>query len=94
VKILIVSLILWIFVVPCAVGMCLIFMFPAGIERNFYFVFTALVVAFVTLAIVQGPLWTRQSSKESSTLSSTNYQQSTALQENQHQKCVEGQLHS
>jgi hypothetical protein len=74
--------------------MCLIFLFPAGIERNYYLVFTALIVAFTTLAIVQGPLRTRQSSKESFTLSPTNPQQSTASQEKRHQKCVEGQLHS
>lgn len=93
-KILIVSLILWIFVVPCGVALCLIFRFLAGIEPNFYFVFAALIVAFATLAIMRGPLWTRQSSRESSTLSSTNHRQSTPFQEKQHQKYLEGQLHS
>jgi len=73
VKILVFFLILWIFVVPCAVAICLILMFLAKSVPNLYLVFAALVVAFATLAVIGGPFWTRQSSKESSALSSTNH---------------------
>jgi hypothetical protein len=61
---------------------------------NVYLVLTGLVVAFATLAIIRGPLWTRQSSKENSPLSSPNHQQSTAFQEKQNQKYLKGRLHS
>ncbi len=91
-KILIVSLILWIFVVPCAVATCLVLMFLAGFVPNLYLVFTGLVIAFATLAIMRGTFWTGQSSKESSALSSKNHQQSTSFQQKQHEKCLEGQL--
>jgi hypothetical protein len=93
VKILFVSLILWIFVLPCAVAICLILMFLAGLEPDFYLVFTALVVTFATFAIGRALPWTRQSFKESSGLSSTSHQESTSFQEKHHEKCLEGQLH-
>ena len=73
-KILIVSLVLWIFVVPCAVAACLILISLSAMVPNVYLVLAGLAVAFATLAIIRGPLWTRQSSKEGSP---TNHQQLT-----------------
>ncbi len=93
-RILIVSFILWIFVIPCAIAVGLILIFLAGLEPDIYLVFTALVVTFATLAIGRALLWTRQSSKESSGLSSTSHQESTSFQEKHHEKCLQGQLHS
>jgi predicted permease len=76
-KILIVSLVLWIFVVPCAVALCLILISLSAMAPNVYLVLTGLAVAFATLAIIRGSLWTRRSSKDGSSLSSTNHQQLT-----------------
>jgi len=67
-------------------------MFLAGFVPNLYLVFTGLVIAFATFAIMRGTFWTGQSSKESSALSSKNHQQSTSFQQKQHEKCLEGQL--
>jgi uncharacterized Tic20 family protein len=69
-------------------------MFLAKSVPNLYLVFAALMAAFATLAIIAGPLWTWQSSRQSSVLSSKNHQQSISFQQKQHEKYLEGQLHS
>lgn len=79
VKTLIVSLIIWTFIIPCVIAICLILTFLAAFVPNLYLAFTGLVVAFATLAIMRGLLWTPQSSRKDSASLSTNRQQSTSF---------------
>jgi len=53
---LIASLVVWIFVVPVAVAVFLIFTFLAALVPNLYFVFTPLALAFATLRLSGGVL--------------------------------------
>jgi hypothetical protein len=56
-KTLIVSFVIWIFVVPVAVAVFLIFMFLAAHSPDLYFTVTPLGLAFSILTIVWGPFW-------------------------------------
>ena len=56
-KTLIVSFVIWIFVVPVAVAVFLIFMFLAAHSPDRYFIFTPLALAFSILTMVWGPFW-------------------------------------
>ena len=59
-KTLTVCLMVWVFIVPCAVAIGLIFAFLATLVPNPYLVCACL--AFATLAIVWGPFWILTSS--------------------------------
>jgi hypothetical protein len=61
-KVFIVALVLWIFVVPGAVALSRIFMYLVGFEPHYYFVLGAIVIALVTLTIMRRPFGIRQSS--------------------------------
>ena len=89
---LIVSLVIWTFVVPVAVAIFLIFTFLAALVPNLYFVFTSVALAFATLTMVWGPFWFEPFFSGSSGLSSGNQQHTTSLQEKNHEKCLEGQV--
>jgi hypothetical protein len=60
VKTLTVCLMVWVFIVPCAVAIGLILAFVVTLAPNPYIVCACL--AFATLAFVWGPLWIRNSS--------------------------------
>jgi hypothetical protein len=56
-KTLIVSFVIWIFVVPVAVAVFFIFMFLAAHGPDLYFTVTPLALAFSVLTMVWGPFW-------------------------------------
>ena len=75
VKALVVSLIMWIFIIPCVIAICLILAFVGAFKPNLYLALTGLVVALATLVIMRGLLWTPQSSRQDSAPLSANYEQ-------------------
>jgi hypothetical protein len=91
-KTLIVSLIICIVFVPCAVAIFLILAFLAAFVPNLYFVFTCLAAAFATFATIWGPFWFLPCSEGSSPSSSGNQQHSISSQEKNHDKYFEGRL--
>ena len=76
-KTLIISLVIWTFIIPLRNRHLLILTFLGAFMPNLYFALTGLVVAVATLAIMRELLWTRQSSREDSASDSTNHSQST-----------------
>ena len=66
VKTLVVSLIIWTFIIPSVMAMFLIVKFLGVFMPSFYLVLIGLVVAVVTLAIMRGLLWIPPSSREDS----------------------------
>jgi hypothetical protein len=56
-KTLIVSFVIWIFVVPVAVAVFLISKFLAAQSPDLYFTFTPLALAFSILTMIWGPFW-------------------------------------
>jgi len=66
VKTLVVSLIIWIFIFPCAIAIYLIVKFLGAFMPSLYFALIGLVVALATLAIMRGLLWIPQSSRQDS----------------------------
>jgi len=70
VKTLIVSLIIWTFIIPCVIAMYLILRFLGAFMPSLYLALTGLVAALATLAIMRGLLGIPQSSgKDSASLS-------------------------
>ena len=61
-KTLFVAHMIWTFVVPCVVAICLILTFLAAFVPNPYLVFSWLLVAFAPLAIMWGSLRAAKSS--------------------------------
>ena len=74
-KTLIVSLVIWTFIISCVIAIYLILTFLGAFMPSLYFALTGLVVAVATLAIMRELLWTRQSSREDSAPLSANYEQ-------------------
>jgi hypothetical protein len=72
-KTLLISFIIWTFVLPCIVAICLILAFASAFMPNLFLVLTGLVIAFATLAIMRVLLWTPHSSKEDSASLSTTH---------------------
>lgn len=91
-KTLIVSFVIWIFVVPLGVALFLIFTFLAALVPNLYLVFTSLVLAFATLTMVLGPFWFEPFFGSSFDLTAGNQQHTTSHQEKNHEKCLAGQV--
>ena len=60
-KALLISLIIWTFILPCVVGVCMILAFAGAFMPNLFLALTGLAVALATLAIVRVLLWTSQS---------------------------------
>ena len=89
-KTLIVSLIIWSFIIPCVIAIYLILTFVRAFMPNLYLALTGLVVALATLAIMRGLLWTPQSSREDSASLSANHEQSTLFQEEKHENYLTG----
>ena len=56
-KTLIISFVIWIFVVPVAVAVFLISMFLAAHSPDLYFTVIPLALAFSILTMVWGPFW-------------------------------------
>ena len=71
-KTLLLSFIIWTFVLPCVVAIRLILAFAGAFMPNLFLALTGLVVALATLAIMRVLLWTSQLSKKDSSLSTTH----------------------
>ncbi len=69
---LVACLITWIFIVPCAIAICLIFGFLGAFMSNLYLALAGLLVALATLVIMWGLLWIPQSSRERFRMGHTN----------------------
>ena len=83
---LIVSLMLWVFIVPCAVAIYLMLMFVAKFQPNLYWVCVCLASALATWAIIWGSLWIPNSTRERSAVSSRNRLQATSVPKQKHEK--------
>ncbi len=75
-KTLILCLIIWTFIIPGVIAICLILAFLGAFKPNLYLALTGLVIALATWVIMRGLLWTPQSSRENSAPLSANYEQS------------------
>ena len=93
-KTLIVCFAIWIFVVPVAVGLFLIFKLLAASVPDLYFVTTSLALGFSILALVWGPFWLEPFSSISSRLCPKCPQHANSIQEKKYERCVEGEVRS
>lgn len=91
-KILIVSFAIWIFVVPVAVGLFLIFAFLAAHIPDPYFTSTSLALSSSVLAMICGLLWPERFSSINFRLFPKSRQLTTSIQEKNYEKCVQGQV--
>ena len=89
---LVVSLFIWTFIVPGVVAIFLIFTFLAALVPNLYLVFTSLALAFATMTMMWGPFWFEPLFGSSFGLPAGNRQRTTSLEENNHEKCLAGQV--
>ncbi len=88
-KTFVISLIIWLFIVPCAVASFLILTFLAAFVPNLYFVLTCIAVALATLATIWGPFCLLQSSDDRSAISSDSRQHSISFQEKNNERYLE-----
>ena len=65
-KTLVVSLIIWTFIIPSVIAMFLIVRFLGASMPSLYFALIGLVIALATLAIMRGLLWIPQSTSKDS----------------------------
>jgi len=93
-KTLVVSFEIWIFVIPAAVAVFLIFTFLAAHIPDLYFAFASLALAFSILTMVWGPFWLEPFSSVSFLLFPESQQHTNSIQEKKHEKCLEGQVRS
>ena len=93
-KTLIVSFAIWIFAVPAAVALFLIFRFLTSQVPDLYFALVSLGLAFSVLTMVWGPFWLEPFSTISFQLFSRSRQRTNSIQENKYENSVEGQVRS
>jgi hypothetical protein len=93
-KTLIVSFVIWIFVVPVAVAVFFIFMFLAAHSPGLYFTFAPLALAFSILTMVWGPFWLEPFSSISFWLFPKSEQRTNSIQDKKYEYCVEDQVRS
>jgi hypothetical protein len=65
-KMLVVSLMIWIFIVPCAITIALVAKSLSPLVPNIYLIFVFIAIAFATLAIMWGPVLIPNSSGKGS----------------------------
>ncbi len=91
-KTLVVSFVIWIFVIPAAVAVFLIFTFLAAHIPDLYFAFASLALAFSILTMVWGPFWLEPFSSVSFLLFPESQQYTNSIQEKKHEKYLDGQV--
>ena len=91
-KTLIVSLAIWIFVVPAVVTAFLIFTFLMANSPDRYFTLATLALAFSILTMVWGPFWLDPLSSASSWLFPKSQQHTKSIQEKKYEKYLEGHV--
>ena len=93
-KTLFVSFAIWIFVVPAAVAVFLIYTTVAGRTPDLYFSVIALALALSILAMVSGHSWLEQFFTASIRLFPKSQQHTNSIQEIKHEKSLEGRIRS
>jgi hypothetical protein len=93
-KTLIVSFAIWIFVVPAVVAVFLISTAVAVHTPDLYFTFTGLALAISILAVLTGPSWLELFSTASVRLFPKTQQNTTSIQEINHEESLEGRIGS
>jgi len=93
-KTLIVSFAIWIFAVPAAVALFLIFRFLTSQVPDLYFALVSLGLAFAILTMVWGPFWLEPFSTVSFRPFPRSRQRTNSIQEKKYAKCFEGQVRS
>ena len=89
-KTLVVSFVIWIFVIPAAVAVFLIFTFLAAHSQDRYFIFATFALGFSILTMVWGPFWLELfSSAHPKSQHRTN-----SIQEKKYEKYLEGHVRS
>ena len=93
-KILIVSLAIWIFVVPAVVAVFLIFTFLAAYSPDLYPALASLALAFSILTMVWGPFWLEPFSSASFSLFPKSQQRTKFNSGEKYEKHLEGHVRS
>ena len=93
-KTLVVSFVIWIFVVPAAVAVFLIFTFLAVQIPDLYFAFASVALAFSILTMIWGPFWLELFSSVSFWLFPKSQQRTNSIQEKKYEHCLERQVRS
>lgn len=93
-KLLIVSFLISIFVVPSGVALFLIFRFLTSQVPDLYFVVVSLGLGFSILTMVWGPFWLDPFLSPTFQLFPKSQQRTNSIQENKYEKCVEGPVRS
>ena len=93
-KTLIISLAIWIFVVPAVVTAFLIFTFLVAHSPDRYSTFATIALAFSILTMVWGPFWLEPFSSASFSLFPKSQQRTNSVQEKKYEKYLEGRARS
>ena len=91
-KTLIISFVIWVFVVPAVVAVFLIFTFIATRNPDLYFAFIALALALSILAMASGLSWLAPLFIGSVRSFPRTQQRPNSIQEIKHEKSFEGQF--
>ena len=93
-KTLAVSFAIWVFVVPAAIAVLLIFKFLFSHVPDFYIASASLALAFSILTMVWGPFWLESFSSFSLWLFPRSQQRTNSIQEKRHEKSIARQIGS
>jgi hypothetical protein len=93
-KTLIISLAIWIFVVPAVVTAFLIFTFLVAHSPNRNFTFATIALAFSVVTLAWGPFWLEPFSSASFWLFPKSQQRTNSIQEEKYEKYLEGHVPS
>ena len=89
-----VSFAIWVFVVPAAIAVQLIFKFLFSHVPDLYFASASLALAFSILTMVWGPFWLESFSSFSLWSFPRSRRRTNSIQEKRHEKSLAGQLGS
>jgi len=93
-KTLVVSLAIWIFVVPAVVTAFLIFTFLVAHSPDRYSTFATIALAFSIVTMARGPFWLEPFSSASCSLFPKSQQRTNSIQEKKYEKYLEGHVRS
>ena len=93
-KTLIVSFAIWVFVVPTAIALFLLFTFLAAQSADLYPAFASLALGFSILTMVWGPFWLEPLLHVAFRPFPKFQQLTNPIQEKKHEKYLEGQARS
>jgi hypothetical protein len=93
-KILVLSFAIWLFVVPTAVALFLLFTFLAAQTSDLYPAFASLVLGFSISVMVWGPFWLEPLLHVTFRPFPKFQHRTNPIQEKKYEKCLEGQARS